>query len=218
MRSRIIRPVCAATIAVLSLTATACGGSQASEPSSEVASIGDDGSTTDSTPDGTADGSGGDVDAPSDPAEAGALFDACMEDQGIEQAAPTGDGLDVADNAVGDEVDPQSGASFSDEELDAAVEKCEFHLANVDDQLEMSPEQEAALADAEAAFNACMSDLGIDLGDTGDDGGISVEMEAADPQDDANAEKFEAFQEASNQCAGVFDDIFDDTNASGVDE
>ncbi len=217
------RRAIALLVGPLLLIATACGGSTDGEPSAGdgVASLneGAAGAPTpadESAPDG--------VEAPDNPEDALALFNECMEEHGfggvvtvIAGGGPGSGGLPIGDTEV-QEIDPQAElGSFEDFDKDAFDEAntaCEGHLANLDGGFDMTPEQEAAMEDAQLEFADCMADLGIEMPEVVSSGGFAItdEVEASevDPQpggpapDDLGFD-LEAFEEAASACDSVFD-------------
>ena len=236
----------AAVFAALLLFTAACGGSDGDESGDQaIATLTED--TADDT--GDADTSGGtdeaapdgddDVEAPEDPEDAFALFDECMAEAGIEveTVGAVGDGrVEVDSGSPGEppgEVDPQAGGgSFEDfglEEFEAANEACEGHLANIDGGFDLSPEQEAAMEDAQLEWTKCMSDQGVEVPELDDAGSGSIVVEGAvevDPQtgepsfEDSDFD-FEGFEEAAQSCQSVYeryeelDGLFDGEGSLG---
>lgn len=217
---RSTRLTMAAILLALTLFGAACGESAAEEDSSGIATLTEEGDTA-----GTDDGAGSDVEAPEDPDEAFALFEECMEDSGVglgggvSISSGTG-GIDV-DEPTSVEIDPQDSEfdleNLDFEEFEAARKECEAHLANIGIGFEMTPEQEALLADAELAFADCMEEQGVVVPEMGQGGVITTEavIEAdadADPQadqpsfDDAGFD-FEEFEQAAEKCDHVFAEV-----------
>ncbi|MEM8746390.1 MAG: hypothetical protein AAGF91_06785, partial [Actinomycetota bacterium] len=197
----------------------ACGGSDASDVGDDgIASLG-----TDAASDGTAetgddstdddststDDRDDDVEAPSDPEEAFALYERCLDDAGVDTAVlsgePGGGGAEVeGDVTENGGVDADSVVEFDDESF-AAFEDCEKHLANTDTGFDLSPEQQAALADAELAFARCMREQGIDMPDPSSSDGGAIAIEISDEEFDPDA-----MDAAAAECNSVFDEVFDD--------
>ena len=112
-----------------------------------------------------------------------------------------------------------------DEEFLAANEACRGHLANASRGFDLTPEQEAAMEDAQLAFQQCMSEHGIE------GGGFSIsvgEGQALDVQEAPEAETPppveidpEEFQAAAEECQSVYDeypeldDVMPDGGPSG---
>lgn len=218
------RRATALLIGPLMLMATACSGST-DEPSAGngVASL-NEGAAGAPTP---ADESAvDDVEAPEDPEDAFALFDACMEEHGfggvvtVVAGGESGSGGIPIGEAGVQEIDPQdAGGSIDDfdkEAFDEANTACEGHLANLDDGFDLTPEQEAAMEDAQLAFANCMAEQGVEMPEVASSGGYATSVEAGasefDPQsgelspDDLDFD-LEAFNEASETCDAVFDQL-----------
>jgi hypothetical protein len=226
----------AALVGALLLIATACG-SSASDGQGDgdrIASLSEDlteattAAAETSNDEIAGDVSGDDLEAPDDPEDAFALFNECMEDQGLPGAiaVSVGDsgnssGINVSEVADSfDEIDPQAGGSFEDFDADAfneANEACEGHLANIDGGFDLTPEQQTAMEDAQLEFSDCMAEQGVEVPEfDGDSGGIVIgavietDSSGADPQsgdishDDLDFD-FEAFNEAAEACQHVFD-------------
>ncbi|MEM9039454.1 MAG: hypothetical protein AAGD33_06120 [Actinomycetota bacterium] len=206
------RPLAAAA-AVLTLTLAACGASDASDDGADgIASLGTsviDGDTAETGDDDSDDDIDDDSEAPSDPDEAFDLYERCLQDAGVDTAVlsgePGGGGAQVeGDVTENGSVDADSVVEFDDESF-AAFEDCEKHLANTDTGFDLSPEQQAELADAELAFARCMREQGIDMPDpsSSDGGAIAIEIDDEDVDPDA-------MDAAAAECNSVFDEVFDD--------
>jgi hypothetical protein len=227
-----------AVVAALALLAAACGEDNTDVAASDgVASIGDD--TNSATSANTAGGndssdSSGELEAPENPEDAFELFNQCMEDAGfggVFLAGAAGGGADASitispgnlSSGLGEADPQQDGASFEDfdaEEFTAANESCEGHLASIDQDFHLSPEEQARFEDAQLEFSECMEDQGVEVpefdGGTsfrGSGGSISIapgDEVDIDPQtgrlsiDDLD---FEAFNEAAEECNHVFEDL-----------
>lgn len=217
----------AAVLSTFLLLASACG-SGTTNDAGGVASLTDNTDVDASVEDSDAGPVDGGLEAPENPEDAFALFNQCMSEAGFnfESAVSVGVGssgsIDVEPGGVmaTDEVDPQqrSGSidDFDPEAFDRANKACEGHLANIDGGFDLTPEQQAALDDAQLEWSTCMSDLGVDVpvlqGSTSGAGAIVIEgsAESADPQSgDASFEDFdfdfEAFDEAAQTCQSVYD-------------
>lgn len=219
----------------LVLTAAACGAEDHGDGAAVdgVASLRDasaeetDGETSDQAADST---SGGELDAPEDPDEAFALFNECLEEHGVD----VGDGFVVAGGDVALDVAPANRAEAGDgqatqvfvagegpggtlpeidEDFLAANEECQPHLANVTRGFDLTPEQEAAMEDAQLAFQQCMSEHGID------GGGFSIAIGAGpalEVEEGPDAERVpppsiedidpEQFAAAAEECQSVYDE------------
>ncbi len=217
-----IRPQLAAAAVAVGLALTACGGDSDGAAANGIASATE--ISVAATSDDTDESTTTDPDAPDNAEDAFALFDQCMTDAGFDFATDSGGaegGITLGDSVSGGsaEVDPQGGPAsigeFDFDAFEAANVECEVHLQGVDVGFDLSPEQEAALSDAQLEFTDCMRDLGVDVAEFEDgagDGLAIVEGGEAetDPQtglpsfadDDFDFEKFE---EASQECSAVFD-------------
>lgn len=180
-----------ATVACQSTDTTETGGAVADLPTEETAATGA-GST-----EGSAD-AGSDNDDPPTEAEieeAQLAFDQCMADAGFDLGGGAGGGEAIEDSD-GDNREGQSLAIEGDgEELDAAFEKCDELLEGVFGSYEPSPEEEAELADQQAAFANCLSEFGIEIDSEGGDGGFAIGFESESDED------FEEQEQAMNDCA-----------------
>lgn len=167
------------------------------------------------------------VEAPDNPEDAMALFNECMDEHGFggTVTAIAAGGAEAGGIPIGEadvqEIDPQAnGGSFEDfdkEAFDEANEACGEHLANLDGGFDPTPEQEAAMADAQLAFADCMAEQGIEMPEiASSDGGFAttaqIDPSEVDPQsgelspDDLDFD-FEAFNEAATACNSVFDQL-----------
>ena len=213
----------------LMLIAAACGGSASDEPSAadRVASLGE---AAAEAPIGT-DGAGVDeLEAPEDPEDAMALFNECMEGYGfggmvtVVAGDPGSGGIQIGGSEI-EEVDPQAqSGSFEDFDKDAfdeANKACDDHLANIDGGFDLTPEQEAAMADAQLEFADCMAEQGIEMPEVASSSGgfvstAEIDASEVDPQSGGLSPEdldfdFEAFDEAAKLCDSVFDQ-FDELN------
>lgn len=229
----------AAVVMAAGLTLAACGGGAGDEPSSGVASLAETGEPV-AGDDGTTPDAGGEVagepavesdrEAPEDPELAFALYDECMSaagfDFGSSLGGEDGEGIAIEEVEVPAGADPQQGGlddfDFS-ADFDAADEDCSGHLANLDIDFDLSPEEEAALEDAQIAWAACMREQGIEVPDFDGGEGVAIvigpEAEDSDPQSGGVDElDFEAFEEANEQCAGVFDEMLGDAGVEFGEE
>jgi hypothetical protein len=227
-----------AALGVLALITSACGGADDDDAQNDaVASLRDLSTPADATTDVTAadtsaDGSS-EMEAPDDLDEAIALYDQCLQDHGVDPGdgfvvSAGGDAITVtpaegARPAGGDAPDNQvfvfgedaSGNSLPppDDKLIEASKACRGHLANATPDFDLTPEQEAAMEDAQLAFQQCMEDHGIEGGgfsiSVGGGPGLQVDEQQADdqaappPTSDIDPEEFQA---AAEQCQSVYDD------------
>ena len=141
--------------------------------------------TTDGTSADTARSESSELEAPDDPEEAFALYDQCLQDHGVDPGegfvvAGEGDAIAVAPPRAGHAGDGdgarQPGVRLRrgrrtansrreiDEEMLAAMEACRGHLANATPEFDLTPEQQAAMEDAQLAFQQCMEEHGIEGG------------------------------------------------------
>ncbi|MGZ8562511.1 MAG: hypothetical protein ACXWWU_02710 [Candidatus Limnocylindria bacterium] len=127
-------------------------------------------------------------------------FAACMRDNGIEMADPTGEGGGGPRLQLGSGVDPQS------EEFQTAIEACREHLEGLVQGGPGGPggpggEPTAEQQEALLAFAECMRENGVDMPDPEAGGGFLQPGSGVDPQ---SAE----FQEAAEACRGSLDGAF----------
>ena len=233
-RSSARRPGTVLALAALVAAGAACGSTnEGADPGGStdgVASLREtSGEQTDV--DGSAEESqtSAELEAPEDPDEAFALFDQCLQDHGVDP----GEGFVVAGGDVALGVAPENRSESGDgpstqiftsgegpggtlpemdEEFLAANEACRGHLANVTRGFDLTPEQEAAMEDAQLAFQQCMSEHGIEGGgfsiSVGAGPALGVEEapdaeEVPPPPADFDPEEFAA---AAEQCQSVYDD------------
>lgn len=226
---------------VLTLIGTACGGADDDDAQADgVASLrdasgddatgDDDGATHDSIEGAMTDEESSELEAPEDPEEAFALYDQCLQEHGVDP----GEGFVVADGGDAIAVAPADGATPEgdgpddqvfvygegpngeqppeiDEEMLAAMEACRGHLANATPEFDLTPEQQAAMEDAQLAFQQCMEEHGIEGGGftiaIGDGPALDVDErqddQAAPPPTEIDPEEFQA---AAEECQSVYDD------------
>lgn len=204
----------------------ACGSSASSEASDGIASldtvastsVSDDDNEGDSSSDSAVideagndadNGDGGDAELSEDDIEqAYAEYEKCLEDIGLGDlfsADGAGDGvvtdvqIDSSGAGGGLEGDP---ADF-DAKFERMEEECEPLIAAVSANFELSPEEEAEMADAELEFARCMRDAGFDFPDPSSGGGAIQAIEV----DQENFD-IDALNEASEKCTSVFDELF----------
>jgi hypothetical protein len=188
------------------------------------------GDSADTSVDGSSDDSS--LEAPDDPEEAFALFDQCLQDHGVDpgegpvfaggdsnaiavapsQATPAGgSGPDSQVFVYGQSPDG-SGPPEIDQKMIDAMEACRGHLANATPDFDLSPEQQAALEDAQLAFQQCMEDHGIEGGGFSISIGGGPSLSVNEKQDDDAAPPPtvdvdpEQFQAAAKECQSVYDD------------
>jgi hypothetical protein len=194
--------------AVLSvaLLAAACGSGSEAEGAPAVAALAEDEAAfSDRGAEGGDDGDSAAIDAAATdddkptPEEANVAFEQCLADNGVDNAF----GGSGGESIDGEEDGPQTMRLDFDSEEEAeafneALDECNEIFEDAFGEFELSPEQEAEFADAEAAFNQCMAEQGFEMSD----GGFEVE-----DIDDLDA--------TTDQC----DEIFEDLNDSiGEDE
>lgn len=211
------------TITVLALFLAACGttGSGGQDPDG-VASLGTDTPTTFGD---ESDDSADEVEAPTDRNEALLLYDQCMTEEGFptDAAGAADDGPTVqggsAGGSEGDEgpteriVGP-GGIEIAPEDLEAfeaANQVCSAHLANISQGEEFTPEQQAALEDANLRVQQCLADKGIDAQISiggGDDSGQIQNEEPAEEAPPANQGEVdpEEVEAAMAECMAIFDE------------
>jgi hypothetical protein len=212
---------------VLALFAASCGGSKSADAADAgVASIADDSadassSDTDIQEDG---GATDDPTAPTDPEDAFALFDECMADAGFDfgGSMTSIDGessravISISPDGSATGADPQQEAeSFEDfdfEAMDAADTGCSVHLSNLDDDFDLSPEEQAQFDDAMLEFTKCMEEQGIEIPEL--EGGSGIVIAGPDLGDDPQSGApsfddidFEAMDAAFAECGQVFEDL-----------
>lgn len=138
-------------------------------------------------------------------------FEQCLEDNGVSLGGGVFGDSDGESVAGVEEFGDGDGATQSFEigegdfeEFEAAMAECDKLLEDVYGTFTPSPEQEAAMADAQAAFDACMAENGIDIESEGSDGAISLQIDS-----DEDFEEMEAvMDECSKEAFGDFDQEF----------
>ena len=164
----------------------ACGGGDDGGGASDVASLGTD-TATDDTTDGTT------VTGPEDPEEAMLAYTECMRDHGVDMPDPQTDG--EGRTMVALDADPESG------EFQEAQTACEPLMDNAISQMEVDPEREAEMKEQLLEYAACMRDHGIDMPDPtfGDNGRVEIQAGGAGgPSAPVDDDDFEA---ANAECA-----------------
>ena len=230
-------------ISIVTLSVSACGSADDDEAQADgVASLRDlttsdtatgDAPTNDApTNDAASSSESSELEAPDDPDEAFALYDQCLQDHGVDPGegfiVANGDAVAVApaggiDGAEGEGSDDQvfvyaqdangNEMQAPDDDLIAASEACRGHLANATPDFDLTPEQEAAMEDAQLAFQQCMEDHGIEGGGFSISVGGGAGLEVDEQQDDDRAAPPppsdidpEQFQAAAEECQSVYDD------------
>lgn len=203
-----------APVAVAVLVLAACSaGSEDTSPDG-VLSLEDSATAPSGEGEGADDGvsaEGRALKAPTDLDQATALDDRCMKDAGFGALSGEGDG----DGPI--ELPDDLGADGAEDPLASYAQAdatCRGHLRNIDvPDLSVSPEQQAAIADAERAMVACMAEKGHDVSAMyGPQGGVGVdesESGAEAPEEDP-AEDSPEMEQAMQECAVAYDKAIDD--------
>jgi hypothetical protein len=171
-----------------------------------------------------------------DPEEAFARFQECMEEYGIDMPAPDDEGgIEVRRESSVQGEESQDGITVnggaldvSPEVFEAAQEACRQYLEDAVQPIELTPEQEAALDDANLAFQECMEEHGVEgsfsIGVAGGAGGVAIERAEldTDPQqpdpgasDEVDPEVLDA---AHEECRKVFEETPELEGLFGPDE
>ncbi len=189
-RSR--RGLGAITIAVASIFAASCGSAPTttaataadatSEESTELPTLA---TTTPGSESGEQSATTPPEEAETDPELAMAEYEACMDDLGIDVPDFDGGGGVVVEEF---EVDAESTDSVDFEEMQAAMDECDDVLEEAFGSFEMSPEQEAEMADQLLELERCLADAGFDI--DMNEGGFELPADI----------EFEDFNEAMNNC------------------
>jgi hypothetical protein len=161
------------TITVLALFLASCGTAGSGDDAPDgVARLGTD--TTAAVVD-EPDDSADEVEAPTDRNEAFVLYDRCMAKEGFptDAAGQANEGPTIQRAGSEDEAAPtqQIGGPWRPidiapedlEAFEAANEVCSAHLANISQGEELTPEQQAALEDANLKVQQCITDKGFDV-------------------------------------------------------
>ncbi len=195
-------PLAIAALLAIGLVAAACGSATA-EQAPSVAALPADSEESASAADGADDAGDGER-APVNPedvspeeAEAAQLkFDQCMTDNGVDQDELFGD---IEGEGGGAVVLDSTGEGFDAqfEAYEAALEECEPILEGVFGDFTLSPEQEAEMADAEAAFNQCAADAGFEIGEGSADGGFQIDADV----------DIDELREVLDECAKVYENL-----------
>lgn len=203
-----------APVAAAALLLAACGPADAG-PSEGVLSLEEAGATAEAGAEAGAGGlaegiseEGRKLEAPTDMDQAMALYDTCMKDQGFGAlGAPESGSVELPDLP-----DAENGEDPM-EKFDESDATCRGHLRNIDAQaLDVSPEQQAAIADAERAMVTCMSDKGYDVSSLyGRKGGVGVDGGPGSEQSDEAELPYgdPTFEEAMQACTAAYDSALD---------
>lgn len=228
-----------ALLAAMLIGVAACGSSTEDGEDTGVASLAHEapagGAATGEEAAAGADGDDA-VEAPEDPELAFELYDRCLADAGFDLGATLIAGDDASgvvsidELELGTEVDPQSqslGSGDIDDfgaEFQEVEEACARHLANLDLSFDLSPEEQAAMEDAQLAWAECMRENGVDVPDF-EPGAGNVQV-FGDPIDDSDPQAsggfdddgfdFEAFEQANEACNEVFENTLGDTAIGGA--
>jgi hypothetical protein len=176
------------SISATALLLAACGGGS-SDGGDDVASLGD--------PAEAADGGESTSTTALDPEEASLAFEQCMAEHGIEVHVFAASEGDAGERSVQvDELEPGEDPPPppDPEELEAAQEECDPLLESTFRDLELSPEQEAEMRDAQLEMQRCLEDHGIEGFEATGDGGFGMRL-------DPGAEDFEEVEEAMRECS-----------------
>ena len=210
----------AITLAAAGLLVSACG--TGGEADGAVPAVADlpaetDGADIDAGGDSDRDGGSANGENRPEPTEedieaAELEFEQCLADAGVDASGLFGgDGEEIEGDGGGATMAGQISADgLDDDEFNAAMEKCNKIFEDTFGTFEPSPEDQARLADAEAAFANCMAEAGFDIPESDGSGGIMVEF--------LETTEMDVFDEASERCsAEAFDDdlfVGDDTDGS----
>ena len=199
------------------LLLSACGSGGASNSSDGIASldtiaqVASDSESSD-TDDANASNGGGESDG--EVSEVGyekaiAEYEQCLDDIGLGGlfADEGGDGVatDVAVESSGDGGALEGDPAELDAQFERMQEECDPIIAAVSQDFELSPEEEAELADADLAFARCMREAGFDFPDPGADGTENQVLEF--DEDDLD---IDALNETMDKCDSVFEEVFDE--------
>ncbi len=182
----------AALLAAILLLAAACGsGADSSADAGDTAELPTLQSETEpeSATNGGEDTSTDADDEPVDPEIAMAEYERCLADAGIElpEASTDGDAM-----VLEFEADENAEGGFDDPEaFDEAFAKCDELLTDAFGEFEMTPEEEAEMADQMLEMQRCLADLGFDI-DFGDGTGAFELDQSID---------FEEFDAAMQECS-----------------
>ncbi|CAN5124676.1 hypothetical protein BH18ACT4_BH18ACT4_11860 [soil metagenome] len=169
-----LRSTTAAVALVLALGVAACGGGDGGDGDDvatlggESASAGDDGAS--------GGGSDGDSGENVDFEDALLDFTECMRDEGIDMPDPHIDDQGGGGVMIGG---PRVASEASEEEFQAADEKCRHFLEEAEQNMEPpSAEEQAEMRDHALAFAECMRGKGFDMPDPefGDNGEVTIEV------------------------------------------
>lgn len=177
-------PFIATVVVALGLLTAACGSTNETATPS-VASLPDAGESAAEPGDLTgSDEESEEPEVSEADAEAAQLrYEKCLDDNGVNFGDLSGDD----DSSV-----QQLETEGDIEDFNDAMAECEEILEDTFGEFELSPEQQAEFADAEAKFNACLAENGFTI----EDGVMAIE------EDD-----FEASEAALEECNEVFEQL-----------
>lgn len=208
-------------LAVSALSAASCSSDDAGD-SGGIPTVGTSETSDSTAPTGSAGDDAG-LEAPTDRNAASVLYDQCMAEQGFptDAASEAADGGgQVAVNSASAGSGPSAvavgpgGVEIAPEDMEAfhaANEVCRPHLANVEGDVELSAEQQAAMEDAVLKMQQCMEAKGFDIQLSAggeNDGGMVTNIDEADGEEAAAGPPAdpEALEAATEECQAVFDD------------
>lgn len=183
----------AALLLALGVLGACGGGGSDADDASDVASLDDEESSSDSSPDGTAT----ETTTATDPEQAMLDFAECMRDHGIDMEDPQFDG--EGRGGINLEATPEN-----EDDLEAAQEACQPLLEDARGETEIDPEQEAEMREQALEFAQCMRDHGVeDFPDpVFEDGGFVIQGDRADGGEMGDDPDFEAANEACQTDQG----------------
>ncbi len=192
-----------ATALATTLAVSACGTADTATDEPAVAALDTDAATSDTQDASTSDGDDN-SEPPSDAdiERAELQYQQCLEDNGISTEGlfeDSGGEVIAGDDTTDGEGMAQELETDGDfEAVNAAFEECDALLEDVYGAFTPSPEEEAALQDAQAAFETCMADNGMDIDTSGQGGIVSFEIETGEEDD---------FEQIIDECSEAFTDI-----------
>lgn len=156
-----------AASAALVLTLAACGSGEAEDASTGLPTGADAGATSEQVDDsGSDDASDRPELSEADTEKVFAEYEKCMADNGITmQTAGDTEGAFSMENTSESGPSGEAGDQFAapPEDFEAAEEECNPILEDAFGSFEMSPEQEAEMADQMLDLQRCMADAGYEL-------------------------------------------------------
>lgn len=200
-----------AALAAVALLGAACGAGddEAGPAVADLPAAGGD-SAVDATDDGDSESDGPSTEM--SPEEAELAFEQCMDEQGVDLGIGASEGEAIETD--GDDGATQGAVALGSEEdfekFESAMQACNSILDAAFGDFELSPEEEAAMKDAEAAFAQCMDEQGfpqsagdddVQVDEAGDDSGGAVFSFDFDEDQDPDA-----IEAAFEVCDQVFED------------